>query len=81
MATVKFKNKEYHYVEENIHDHGIPKYEDVKELLFKTKELLDEAGIPFILAFGTLLGAIREKDFIKNDPDIDLIIDDEDHQK
>ena len=77
MAIIKFKGKEYHYVAEDVHDHGNPNYEDVKELLFKTKELLDEAGISFMLAYGTLLGAIREKDFIKHDPDIDLIVDDE----
>lgn len=77
MAIVKFKDKVFEYTEENIHEHDNPSHEEVKQLLFKTKEFLDESGIQFMLGFGTLLGALREKDFIKNDPDIDLIVEDE----
>lgn len=40
--------------------------------LKKIKTILDEENIIFWLEFGTLLGAIREKDFIKHDFDIDL---------
>lgn len=36
------------------------------------KNVLSKAGIPFWLEFGTLLGAIREKDFIAHDLDIDI---------
>lgn len=48
-------------------------------LLFR--ELMESEGISFSLAFGTLLGAIREKDFISHDEDIDLIILDEERNK
>lgn len=36
------------------------------------KHILDSQGIPFTLAYGTLLGAVREHDFISHDEDIDL---------
>ena len=38
------------------------------------KSILDTKNIPFQLAFGTLLGVIREGDFIDWDEDIDLAI-------
>jgi phosphorylcholine metabolism protein LicD len=36
------------------------------------KGILDAYKIPFFLIFGTLLGAYRDKDFIKHDSDIDI---------
>ena len=36
------------------------------------KEIADRNDFRFFLAYGTLLGAIREKDFIDHDEDIDL---------
>lgn len=36
------------------------------------KEIADRNGFKFFLAYGTLLGAAREKDFITHDEDIDL---------
>jgi len=42
------------------------------ETLLHAKDCLDNAGLFFWLDFGTLLGAYREKDFIKHDMDIDI---------
>jgi lipopolysaccharide cholinephosphotransferase len=38
------------------------------------KLVLDKNDIVFQLGFGTVLGAIREKDFIEHDQDIDIIV-------
>ena len=52
-----------------------------KENLFILKDILDKNNISFGLIAGTLLGAIREHDFIKHDEDIDLFVLSEDRQK
>ena len=66
-----------------IHYNTIPLYcgftridkviEEENLLLFK--EVMDKHGIPFVFLGGTLMGAVREKDFISHDDDIDLGID------
>ena len=48
-------------------------------LLFKT--ILDNANIEFFLLYGTVLGAIRENDFIEYDTDTDTGIFEEDREK
>ena len=45
-----------------------------KENLLLLKKILNNNDVSFILAFGTLLGAVREHDFISHDEDIDLIM-------
>lgn len=52
-----------------------------KELLYKIDDALNEAGIFYWLDYGTLLGAIREHDFIKHDEDIDIGVKYEDYKK
>jgi len=42
------------------------------DCLLKVKEIFDRRGLTFWLIFGTLLGAVRDSDFIKWDKDIDL---------
>ncbi|MCP2727689.1 LicD family protein [Limnofasciculus baicalensis] len=48
--------------------------EIAKENLSLLKSILDKYGITFWLAWGTCLGAIREKNFIANDEDTDVEI-------
>lgn len=45
--------------------------------LLDAKKILDACSVKFGLIYGTLLGAIREKGFIKHDEDIDLFVLDE----
>ena len=47
-------------------------HDDAKEALLRFKEVYDRHGITFWLVFGTLLGAVRDGDFIPWDTDIDL---------
>ena len=51
--------------------------EDMENILETSSRLLEECGIGFFLTFGTLLGAVREKYFIKGDDDVDIIVTDE----
>lgn len=51
--------------------------EDARAILFLSKKLLDDVKIDFYLAYGTLLGAIRDQNFIKGDLDVDIIVKDE----
>lgn len=78
MQKIKLTNGYYKYK-------TIPLYLGVKVIdkeksldnLLLLKQILNEENIFFLLAFGTLLGIIRDKDFISHDEDIDLIIWDE----
>lgn len=42
------------------------------ENLLILRDLFEKHGIPMFLNFGTLLGALREKDFIPHDDDVDV---------
>ncbi len=52
-----------------------------KENLLLIKNILDKNKIEFRLIYGTLLGAIRENDFIKGDEDTDLFLFRKDKKK
>lgn len=43
-------------------------------LLLSTKKVLDKHNIPFLLVYGTLLGAYRDRDFIEHDKDVDIML-------
>lgn len=55
--------------------------ENAKYLLNTLKKVFEENGIELLLAYGTLLGAIREHDFIGHDSDMDTMIWRKDMQK
>lgn len=72
-----------------VHFRMIPLYMGVKmidreraaENLMLIKSILDQKQIPFLLIGGTLLGAVREQDFIAHDEDIDLALLSEDQER
>ena len=51
--------------------------EDATENLLLFKDISDSKNFPFLLYYGTLLGAVREHGFIKHDIDIDIVTNDE----
>lgn len=51
--------------------------EDGKQTLELAKRLLDNIGLKLYLAFGTLLGAVREQSIIKGDADVDTYVTEE----
>lgn len=52
-------------------------HSDMDDILRKTHELLTECGIQYFLTFGTLLGEVREGNFIKGDDDVDIVVTEE----
>jgi hypothetical protein len=77
--VIKIDGKDFEY--EKIHlswDAVSPMSAEIaKELLLKTKKAFDNHGLKMFLAFGTLLGAVRDNNFIPDDYDIDVYVDDE----
>jgi len=51
------------------------------EYLLKVKEVFDRHDVKFWLIYGTLLGAVRDGDFIVGDKDIDLATYEDDAEK
>ena len=62
------------------HAHPLDK-ENAKYLLTTLKNVFEANGVKLILSYGTLLGAVREHDFIGHDSDMDVMIWQKDFQK
>ena len=54
--------------------------EIASENLKVLKGYFDNKNLKYVLAFGTLLGAVRDHDFIDHDEDVDLIVFDRDKE-
>lgn len=52
-------------------------FEDGKIILETAKLLFNKIGVNFCLAYGTLLGAVREQSIIRGDEDVDVYTEDE----
>ena len=80
LNTIEINGQPFTYMDEvgDPYVFNPMKPEDMKEVLDLSTRLLKDCGIDFILAFGTLLGAVREGNFIKGDDDVDIIVTDED---
>lgn len=77
-TTLIIQGKEFVYndeIEDITYDSISPISEkDVKCLLERMKELFSFIGLPFYLAYGTLLGAIRDHALIPGDEDVDVFV-------
>ncbi len=82
MATILVNGQPWEYEETSYLTCGsdVMDHEDAKYILLTAKKVLDENNVPFMLMYGTLLGAIRDNGFIKNDHDMDLLIFEKDRQ-
>lgn len=68
--------------DERYGQHPLPmNKENAKYLLTTIKNVFEARGVTFLLSYGTLLGAIREHDFIGHDSDMDTMIWQKDFQK
>jgi hypothetical protein len=75
MAKIATKNGIYHFKPKTLFV-GLKKINRsiAKQNLLDFNRIAKENNLPFGLIYGTLLGAIRENDFIEHDEDIDLYI-------
>ena len=67
--------------ERYLENEGHVNQEDAKYLLTTLSNVFEQNGIQLMLAYGTLLGAIREHNFIAHDTDIDVMIFAKDRDK
>ncbi len=72
--TIIIKGKPFYYDAIHLTRESAPilTFEQAKDILFTTKDLLEERGVRVALIYGTLLGAVRDKSFISHDFDVDV---------
>ena len=73
MGEIIIKGKPFYFEEISWLDNNDElNKDDAKYMLSTIKKVLEQNGVHFLLNFGTLLGAVRDHDFIGHDYDIDL---------
>lgn len=79
VKTIDINGVDFEYEEVALsYDTILPMDRDIaKELLLKVKQISDGNSLKFYLTYGTLLGAVREHNFIEGDEDIDVYVDNE----
>lgn len=77
--VARYKELTFDYEYEHLIEDHLPELnkQDALDLLLKVQRCAKEHGLDLYLAYGTLLGAVRDKDFIKGDKDLDTYIKDE----
>lgn len=77
--TIEIDGKTFPFEPENLsYETSVPlNIEEATENLLIFRDVANKNNFPFLLFYGTLLGAIREKGFIKHDIDIDVVTDNE----
>ena len=81
---IKIKGREFNYYPVRLVNDGTEPRLDISvaiENLKIMRTVLNNTDIPFMLIYGTLLGAVRDGGFIKHDSDTDLLIDEDDELK
>ncbi len=75
---IRYGLRKFYYEAECLDTKTLPfiTREAAQNTLFAMQDLLKAKGIDIYLTYGTLLGAVREKDFIKGDLDVDCYITD-----
>ncbi len=75
MPSINTPKGKFHYKTKALYPGIKPINKEIsKENLFLFEELCNRFGIEYMLSYGTLLGAVREKDFISHDEDIDVVL-------
>jgi len=81
MNISKFGDLKLPCWERGVRQSGLMNKEVSKKNLIDFKRVFDKHNIKFTLAFGTLLGAVRQQDFIDWDSDTDVLCFREDYLK
>jgi phosphorylcholine metabolism protein LicD len=78
IAKIYTKHGTYKYKKVNLYyGRKIIDMNVARKNLLDVKRIFDSLNIPFGLMYGTLLGAVREKNFIEYDEDVDIYVLDE----
>lgn len=82
MPSIQTPSGKFRYQQKAIYPGIKPIDKEIsKRNLLLLKHVFDTHGLSFMLGYGTLLGAVRDHDFITHDEDIDLVLKEENRGK